>query len=181
MNEISMSDISEGIEQRKDFFNDFFVISHSLFLKENKMSTVIWNYSYNLPGSFKMSVIVKAQQADDDFNLYIYDPNGHEIAQDDSPDANAYCVFTTTSSGSYKLKLERVKGSGGFSLKIAAGYLPPPTPHNQNPHPLGASPQFIDDGPHCLNRHNHDLPPLNQHPINPPRLLVNPLPRLKED
>jgi uncharacterized protein YkwD len=128
------------------------------------MSTAIWNYSYNLPGGFQMTVIVKAQQADDDFNLYIYDPNGNEIAQDDSPDANAYCIFTTTSNGSYQFKLERLKGSGGFSLKMAAGYLPPPAPPQPRPSPFGSIPSIYRRRPSSPQSAKPQPPPIQPTP-----------------
>ncbi|MDM8559963.1 CAP domain-containing protein [Candidatus Parabeggiatoa sp. HSG14] len=142
------------------------------------MSTGIWNYSYNLPGHLRMTVQVKAQRSTDDFNLYIYDPNGNEIAQDSSPDASAHCVFTTTSSGPYRIKLDRARGVGGFGIKIVPGELsPPPTPHRAStprytPPPTkpapsqkqgsGLSPAERDE---MLNAHNqwrqrYGVPPL---------------------
>ncbi len=144
------------------------------------MSTGIWNYIYNLPGHLQMTVQVKAQRAIDDFNLYIYDPNGNEIVQDSSPEPNAHCVFTTTSSGSYQIKLDRVRGVGGFGIKIVQGKLSPPSvsqytpsasiptsPRVTSPKPApsqrsGLSPTERDE---ILNAHNqwrqrYGVPPL---------------------
>lgn len=82
------------------------------------MSDFAQIYTCNLPGGRTWRVSVIPESSDVDFNLYIENPNGQEIAQDNSQNVDAYCTFTSLLSGTYHLKVKTVEGNCNFSINV---------------------------------------------------------------
>lgn len=75
-------------------------------------------YYHRLPSGTHWSVAIVPREPDVDFNLYIESPNGEPLTQDSSPQADAYCTFTTTAAGVYSFRVESLKGLSDYDFKL---------------------------------------------------------------
>ncbi|PSF39329.1 hypothetical protein C7H19_00645 [Aphanothece hegewaldii CCALA 016] len=75
-------------------------------------------YHHRLPSKSSWSVAVIPSEPNVDFNLYIESPEGEQLAQDSSPNSNAYCTFTTTVEGVYSFRVESLKGVSYYDFQL---------------------------------------------------------------
>ncbi|GFE71879.1 pre-peptidase C-terminal domain-containing protein [Chroococcus sp. FPU101] len=75
-------------------------------------------YHHRLPSGTSWSVAVIPSEPNVDFNLYIESPEGEQLTQDSSPNADAYCTFTTTVEGVYSFRVESLKGVSDYNFKL---------------------------------------------------------------
>lgn len=82
------------------------------------MSEFPQTYTCELPHGKAWRVSVIPERDNVDFDLVIEDPGGNIIAQDDSPNADAYCTFTSLVSGTYLFKVTSIKGNCKFAIDV---------------------------------------------------------------
>jgi hypothetical protein len=75
-------------------------------------------YTAQLHGGRTWRVSVIPKNSEIDFDLYIFDPQGNEIAKDASSEPDAYCTFTSLVDGLYQFKVESPDDSAGFSIDV---------------------------------------------------------------
>lgn len=76
----------------------------------------IYNTQLRSGKTWRVSVI--PENSDIDFDLYIFDPQGKEIAKDASNDPDAYCTFTSLVDGVYQFKVESFEESCNFTINV---------------------------------------------------------------
>lgn len=75
-------------------------------------------YNAQLPSGKTWRVSVIPENLEIDFDLYIFDPQGKEIAKDASSEPDAYCTFTSFLDGIYQLKVESPDESCNFAINV---------------------------------------------------------------
>lgn len=76
----------------------------------------IYNAQLHSGKTWRVSVI--PENLDIDFDLYIFDPQGKEIAKDASSEPDAYCTFTSLLEGLYQFKVEASEETCNFTINV---------------------------------------------------------------
>ena len=79
-----------------------------------------WDYEADLPAGMEHTIQVQPDSGNVDFNVYVLDANGVELARDDGPDAGASVSLRTSMGGPHIVRVELLRGAAAFSLNVAS-------------------------------------------------------------
>lgn len=58
---------------------------------------------------------------DPDFDIYVYDPNGNQVAQSEGTQRQETISFTPTQTGTYQIEVYSYRGDGNYFFDVSAG------------------------------------------------------------
>ena len=71
-----------------------------------------------LTGGHNYLVDVQPIEPGVDFDLHVFDENGHLITQDVSPARDAYCAIQPRWTGPFRLVVESARGTSAYRIQV---------------------------------------------------------------
>jgi len=71
-----------------------------------------------LRGGIKYRVYVNPDEPGVDFDLFIYDENGHLVEKDNSPERDALCFVTPLWTGPFRIVVKAERGLSSYQIRV---------------------------------------------------------------